>query len=120
MKKRMPLFSVCCVLFLFVFAAFMAWYLPSSASIASKITETREKLETSRGREGKQQDEYDRAAEELPLVQAELQEKLPLAEEAEAAVRALKDRRNELRAEKEALEGSSGRADEAQEGGTDE
>ena len=64
MKKKISGFSVCCVVFLFVFAAFMVWYIPSMSSLQTKITDTRQSLETSRGRENKQQDEYDKAQEE--------------------------------------------------------
>lgn len=111
MKGKTSAFSICCVVFLFVFALFMAWYVYSASSLASDTAEVRKNLETSRGREGKQQDEYDRAVEELPQVQAQLLEKQPLAEEAEAAVKALKERRNELRTEKKALEEALGITD---------
>ena len=104
MKKRMSWFSVLSVIVLLVFAVFMFWYIPSYGSLLSKTAETRQALETSIGREGKQQDEYDKAVADLPVVQAELKEKQPLAEEAAQKVTDLKARRKELRAEKKALE----------------
>ena len=104
MKKRMSVFTSISVVFLFVFAAFLAWYIPSQASVLTGIEETKRSLETSRGRENKQQDEYDKAVQELPLIQAELQEKKPLAQQSEAVVSDLKTRRNEPRHEKEELE----------------
>ncbi len=82
----------------------MFWYLPSISSLRSLITETEQNLEVSRGRELRQQAEYDKAAEELPLVQAELLEKEPAAEATEKKVADLKSLRKELRAEKERLE----------------
>ena len=103
MKKSSPWFW-CPVWILLIFTAFMIWYVPSVASVQSGLKETRQSLETSRGRENKQQDEYNKAVEELPLVQADLAEKGPLAEQAEENVSALKARRNELRSEKESLE----------------
>ena len=104
MKKNIPVFTVCCVICLFVFAAFMAWYNVSSASLRAKTAETTQLLETSRGREERQWSEYNQAQEALPLTQKELDEKKPLADEAEARVAALKEKRNELRKEKQALE----------------
>ncbi len=104
MKKRHSYFSICCVVFFLLFSVFMAWYLPSMSSVRSKADETRRNLETSIGREGKQQDEYDRAVAELPLVLEELKEKEPLAEEAEQTVANLKARKKELAAEKKKLE----------------
>lgn len=123
MKKKLSLFSAVCVVFFFAFAAFMAWYVPSMASVAAQTAEAERDLETNRGREGKQTDEYNKAVADLPLVQAELQEKQPLAEESAKTVEELKARRKELRAEKKALEaalnpgGTENGAGE--EGGTD-
>ena len=68
MKKRISVFSAFCVVFFFVFAAFMAWYIPSVSSVRSKIEQTQRDLDTSRGREDKQQAEYNKAVEELPVV----------------------------------------------------
>ena len=104
MKKKLSLFSTVCVVFFFVFAAFMAWYVPSMSSVAAQTAEAERDLETNRGREGKQTDEYNKAVTDLPLVLAELQEKQPLAEESARTVEELKARRKELRAEKKALE----------------
>ena len=111
MKKRISVFGIFCVVFFFIFAAFMAWYLPSMSSVRSKTAETRQNLETSEGRERKQQAEYDKAVEELPLVQADLEEKNPLADAAEQTVSDLKARRKELRSEKEKLEKEAGSPD---------
>ena len=121
MKKRIYVFSAFCVVFFFVFAAFMAWYIPSVSSVRSKIEQTQRDLDTSRGREDKQQAEYNKAVEELPVVRAELQEKEPLAEEALKTIEVLKARRKELRAEKKALESeSSPEASAEKDGGKEE
>ena len=120
MKKRISVFSVFCVVFFFVFAAFMAWYIPSMSSVRSKTVQTQRDLETSRGREDKQQAEYDKAVGELPLVRAELEEKQPLAEEALKTIEDLKIRRRELRAEKKTLEAGSSAEEPAENAGGEE
>lgn len=121
MKKRFSVFSAFCVVFFFVFAAFMAWYLPSMSSVRSKTVQTQRDLETSRGREDKQQAEYSKAVGELPVVKAELEEKQPLAEEALKTIEDLKVRRKELRAEKKSLEsGSSAEEPDENAGGEEE
>ena len=120
MKKRMNPFTVCCLVFLAAFVLFTAWYIPSASSLRAKISETSQLLETSRGRESKQQDEYDKAVADLPLAKAELNEKRPLAETAEQEVTELKARRKELRQEKKALEEQLGGTEPAQEGDSNE
>lgn len=104
MKKKMSLFSVLCIVILFLFSAFMIWYIPSMSSLQASLNETRQNLETSRGREGKQMDEYNKAVSDLPVVKAELENTAPLATEAEQTVSDLKARRKELREEKKKLE----------------
>ena len=118
MKKRVSGLSLCFVFVFFVFALFMSWYIPSISSVSARIAETKQDLETSEGRERKQQEEYDKAVEELPLVQQELAEKNPVADEAEQKVADLKARRKELRAEKKALEDDAG-LDKKKEGSSD-
>lgn len=104
MKKESSAFLTAIVLFLFLFSLFMCWYLPSVSSLRTKTAETRQSLETSRGRENKQQAEYDKAVAELPVIQEQLREALPLAEKASENVDLLKARRKELRSEKQELE----------------
>ncbi len=120
MKKHLSAGSMCFVLLLFLFVAFMSWYIPSAASLHSRTEETRQSLDTSMGRERKQQEEYNRAVEELPLVQEELKEKAPLAVQAEEKVAALKARRKALRSEKEELEKQLSLSDTVKEAGSDE
>ena len=121
MKKKLSSFSTFCIIVLFVFSAFMIWYIPSVSSIRSSVSETRQNLETSRGREGKQLDEYNKAVTDLPLIKAEFEKTAPLAAEAEQLVTDLKARRKELRQEKKALEEIlSESAVSTEEGHTDE
>ena len=121
MKKKMSLFSVLCIVILFLFSAFMIWYIPSMSSLQASLNETRQNLETSRGREGKQMDEYNKAVSDLPVVKAELENTAPLATEAEQTVSDLKARRKELREEKKILEEQLAQSsDITKEGKTDE
>ena len=121
MKKKMSLFSVLCIVILFLFSAFMIWYIPSMSSLQASLNETRQNLETSRGREGKQMDEYNKAVSDLPVVKAELENTAPLATEAERTVSDLKARRKELREEKKKLEEQLAQSsDITKEGKTDE
>ena len=103
MKKSIPVFTVCFVAVLFAFAAVTAWYTVSMSSLAAKTEDTRQQLETSRGREARQQSEYDKAVQDLPLAQEQLSEIRPLLDQAAADTPVLKARRKELRAEKKAL-----------------
>ena len=63
-------------------------------------------LETSQGRERKQQHEYDETVAAIPETEAELEQILPLCEEAKEEVKALKEERKTLRKEKKELESS--------------
>ena len=99
----------------------MIWYIPSMSSLQSSVSETRQNLETSRGRERKQLDEYNKAVADLPLVKAELENTAPLAAEAEQLVSDLKARRKELRQEKKVLEEKAAESSGSiKEGNTDE
>ena len=89
---------------MFLFVLFSAWYLPSLHQRKFQVQDLQISLETSRGRERKQQYEYDETVAALPEVQAELDRLSPLKETAEEEVRALKAERKKLRAEKKQLE----------------
>ena len=93
----------------------MIWFVPSYASVRSRISETRRDLELSRGREAKQQAEYDSAVAELPLILSELEEKNPAADKAEEALAALKARKKELRMQKQELEKAAQHTEEQSE-----
>ena len=83
---------------------FIIWYLPAARNLRYRLSDTLLSLETSRGRERKQQYEYDQAAAEIPLVQEELDSYVPLAEEAAQRLKTLKEERKKLRNEKKDLE----------------
>ena len=114
MKKSTSLFTVFCTVIFLAFTIFMIWFVPSYASVRSKISETRRELDLSRGREAKQQAEYDSAVAELPLILSELEEKNPAADKAEEALAALKARKKELRMQKQELEKAAAQHTEAQ------
>lgn len=107
MKKKSSLLIFFCIILFFAFSIFMIWFVPSYASVRSNISETRRELDLSRGREAKQQAEYDSAVSELPLILSELEEKNPAADKAEEALAALKARKKELRMQKQELENAS-------------
>ena len=79
-------------------------WVPLKSILDFRLSEARLSLETSQGRERKQQYEYDEAARQLPLTRAELEEVQPQADAAAEEVRQLKEQRKALRAEKKALE----------------
>ena len=114
MKKNSSLFTVFCTVIFLAFTIFMIWFVPSYASVRSRISETRRDRELSRGREAKQQAEYDSAVAELPLILSELEEKNPAADKAEEALAALKARKKELRMQKQELEKAAAQHTEAQ------
>jgi len=90
------------VMLLFVIA--MVAYVPVRARLDFQIADVELSLETSRGRERKQQAEYDEVTAELPVVITELEETQPLADAAKAEADELKAERKRLRAEKKELE----------------
>ena len=104
MKHRFSFFSFVFVFVALLFSFFMAWYIPSYASLQSRMEETALSLETSRGRENKQQYEYDQVAEEIPQIRQKISQTVPLSEVKESLVLELKSKRKELRNEKKKLE----------------
>ena len=104
MKRTDHFITVVFTVLMLLFVIFMIWYLPSVSSLRFRISDMEKSLETSRGRERKQEYEYSQVLTELPLVQAELEETLPLLNDADEQVKALKAQRKELRARKKDLE----------------
>ncbi len=99
--------SILPVLFAFVMlfcVLFVVWYLPSLNERRFRLEDVRKSIETSLGRERKQQMEYDETAAALPEVQAELDRLLPLNEALNQEVSVLKEERKKLRMEKKELE----------------
>ena len=106
MKKN----SILAVTFTFVMlicVLFIVWYLPSVSQRRFQLTDIQKSLETSLGRERKQQSEYDETVSAIPVVEAELEQVLPQTEALKAEVKALKKERKALRNEKKELEGSA-------------
>jgi len=83
---------------------FLVWYTFSSSSMVFRLQDTRLSLETSQGRERKQQAEYEQVSQELPETRQALEVILPEAEAAQAQVDALKAERKALREQKADLE----------------
>ena len=83
---------------------FLVWLVPTRSNLDFQLADIEKSLNTSHGRERKQQYEYDEVVAELPRVRAELAQTQPLADEAAADVAELKAKRKTLRAEKEALQ----------------
>ncbi len=115
--NRIMLFFVAVML---LFCLFLTWYIPTRSQLDFQLSDLELSLETSRGRERKQQYEYDQVVAELPVTKAELAEAQPLADAAKAEVKALREERNALREKKQALleaAEAGGAAKEADESG---
>lgn len=89
---------------MFLTCAVVCWYAAEQYSLRFQIADLTLSLDTSRQREVKQQYEYDQVTEAIPLVQAELAEKEPLAEAARAREKDLRAQRKALRAANADLE----------------
>lgn len=81
-----------------LFCGLLAWTAVDIHHLQAQTQELRTSLETSQGRERKQQYEYDAVASEIPLLQAELAVVQPQAEAAATQEAELRARRKELRA----------------------
>ena len=115
--RRSPLVPVfACVMLVFVL--FMLWYVPAVSSLRFDLADARLSLETSQGRERKQQYEYDQTVAGFEPVRAELAQVQPQTEAAKQKVDELKALRKELRQEKKDLE--SRLNETVQEGGKNE
>ena len=106
--KRKTIFPVLFSLIMLICVLFIVWYLPSVGSLRFRLEDVRKSLETSQGRERKQQHEYDETVAAIPETEAELEQILPLTEAAKDEVKALKDERKNLRKEKKELESAPG------------
>ena len=104
MKKGMSGFSRLFVAVMLAFSLAAAACTVIRAGLDFSLEDTARSLETSRGRERKQQAEYDEASAALPLVLEELAGVQPKAEAAAEAVSALKEERKRLRQVKKEME----------------
>ena len=106
-KKKGTLLTGLFIAVMLLFSAVMAVFVPLRSGLNFSLEDTARSLETSRGRERKQQAEYDEVTAELPRVREELRETQPRAEAAAEEVKRLKEVRKQLRAEKKALEAAA-------------
>ena len=104
MKRRENGWAWAFALVMLLFSLAMLLWVPLRVRLDAQLADTRLSLETSQGRERKQQMEYDQVTEELPKVRAELAEVQPQADAAAEEVQRLKDIRKELRERKKALD----------------
>ena len=104
MKNSRSVLPVLFSLLMLICVLFIVWYLPSVGERRFLLQDVQKSLETSIGRERKQQHEYDETVAALSEVQKDLDRILPLAEAAKAEVKALKEERNGLREEKKQFE----------------
>lgn len=105
MKKK--IFPAVFSLVMILCVLFVVWYLPTVSELRFRLADVQKSLETSQGRERKQQHEYDEAVASIPEIQAELDYVLPLAEDAREEVQTLKEERRRLREQKKELESES-------------
>ena len=113
MKRKGSFLPVLFTVIMLVFVFFIAWYLPSSGQLRFRLEDIQKSLETSQGRERKQQHEYDEVVAAIPEIQEELDRMLPLSEAAKQEVKDLKAERKKLRQEKKDLESEYGSSQEA-------
>ena len=102
--KRSSFLPVLFSLVMLLCVLFLAWYLPAVGERRFRLEDVQKSLETSVGRERKQQYEYDETVAAIPLAEAELERVVPLAEEAQKELKDLKKERKKLRKEKKELE----------------
>lgn len=115
MRNKTHPAALCFCILMFLFVVFIVWYLPSAGSLRFQLEDARKSLDTSRGREKKQQMEYDETVEAIPAAQSELDRLLPLADEASQTVKLLKEERKALRDAKKELETQPGSNQPAEE-----
>lgn len=104
--KKGSAYAVFFTVIMLICVLFIVWYLPAVSQRRFQLEDTQKSLETSLGRERKQQSEYDETVAALPEVEAELERVLPLSEAAKEEVKSLKKERKALRKEKKELEGT--------------
>ena len=86
-----------------VVCVLLAGFSVDQVRLRAQIDDLTLSLETSRGREARQNHEYDEAVAALPLARAELERVAPLAEAAKAEEQELRQQRKDIRAENAAL-----------------
>ncbi|MCR5567396.1 MAG: hypothetical protein K6F61_11130 [Clostridiales bacterium] len=104
--KRRQFLPVLFSLVMLICVLFLIWYLPSLGERRFRLEDIQKSIETSLGRERKQQHEYDETVAAIPLTEAELERVAPQAKEAQKEVRELKKERKNLRKERKELTGT--------------
>ena len=104
--KKSGKMTVLFIVIMLICVFFIVWYLPAVSQRLFQLDDIQKSLETSMGRERKQQSEYDETVALIPAVEAELERVLPLTEAAKEEVKSLKKERKSLRKEKKELEGA--------------
>ncbi len=107
MKKEFPRFPL--IFSCLMLALILCWMIliPLRSVLSFQQEDLALSLETSYGRERKQQHEYDQVTADLPVAREELAELQPQAEAAQQEVTELKAQRKELRAKLKALQEES-------------
>ena len=82
----------------------LAVFAVDQVRLRAQIADLTLSLETSRGREARQNHEYDEAVAALPVAQAELARVEPLAAAAQAEEKELRQQRKDIRAENASLQ----------------
>ena len=91
MKKELVRWKCVFAAGMLLFSFFLAGWVILRADLDFRMADTALSLETSQGRERKQQAEYDQVVAELPMARAELAELQPKADAAAAEVKELKE-----------------------------
>ena len=104
MNRKERIFIRLFIIVIFFFSLFLCAWVPIRADLDFRLEDTEISLDTSRGRERKQTLEYEQVQSELPVIRAELAVMQPKADASAERLRALKETRKVLRAEKKALE----------------
>lgn len=97
-------FTVFFVIIMMISCLWLIVWVPLNAYLDFRLSEAAMDLETSQGRERKQDFEYNQVVEAIPLTRQELDEAQPRADSLQQEVTDLKASRKELRAEKKRLE----------------
>ncbi|MCH5287233.1 MAG: hypothetical protein J1E43_07410 [Christensenellaceae bacterium] len=104
-EERCPgWFRVLFVAAMLLVCALLAFFAVEQVRLRAQIDDLTLSLETSRGREARQNHEYDEAMAALPGARAELERVQPLAEAAKAEEQELRQQRKDIRAENAALQ----------------
>lgn len=114
MNRRKSVFPVIFILVMFLCVLFISWYLPAVSGLRYRLQDAKVSLETSQGRERKQQHEYDETVKALSEAKEELDRVQPLADQAADEKKTMKEERKQLRKEKKELEEKLGLKTEGQ------